>query len=201
MLEHYQPQALQPEGFNPSVDLPYGLHVGQVQAAMQDWLDFLAFINAQLYLKNMNRFEDLLMPATFSGLVGEFIVSSLPKYCPRLVKNRYPNGHPDLLPAGQFADDKAPYTHLGIEVKALRHQRGWQGHNPESVWLLVFVFETRHAKSRQALPFRFQQVLGAALEVSDWRFAGRSDQSRRTITASVSASGYQKMRRNWLYRA
>ncbi len=35
--------------------------------------------------------------------------------------------------------------------------------------------------------------------VGDWLFSGRSATSRRTITASVTESGYQKMLANWVY--
>ena len=44
-------------------------------------------------------------------------------------------------------------------------------------------------------------VCGALLEKSDWLFAGRSETSRRTITASVTRTGYDKMMANWLYKA
>jgi hypothetical protein len=43
--------------------------------------------------------------------------------------------------------------------------------------------------------------VGAQLEESDWKFAGRSETSRRTITASVTSSGYNKMMANWIYNA
>jgi hypothetical protein len=33
----------------------------------------------------------------------------------------------------------------------------------------------------------------------DWSFSGRSASSRRTITASVTKSGYEKMSANWIY--
>ena len=41
-------------------------------------------------------------------------------------------------------------------------------------------------------PFRFIKVVGALLTQNDWSFSGRSATSRRTITASVTRSGYQK---------
>jgi hypothetical protein len=34
----------------------------------------------------------------------------------------------------------------------------------------------------------------------DWSFSGRSEVSRRTITASVTKYGYQKMMSNWIYQ-
>ena len=59
---------------------------------MLDFLGFLEFINQQLYTKQMQRLESLLMPANFSSIVGEFIISRIPRYCAGLVKNRYHNG-------------------------------------------------------------------------------------------------------------
>jgi len=44
-------------------------------------------------------------------------------------------------------------------------------------------------------------VVAADLKKSDWKFAGRSAESRRTITASVTQSGYDKMVANWIYMA
>jgi hypothetical protein len=44
-------------------------------------------------------------------------------------------------------------------------------------------------------------VAGARLDKEDWSFSGRSESSRRTITASVTKSGYEKMMANWIYRA
>ncbi|MCY1312917.1 hypothetical protein D9M70_633900 [compost metagenome] len=51
------------------------------------------------------------------------------------------------------------------------------------------------------MPFRFLRVVGAQLTKDDWKFAGRSETSRRTITASVTTSGYNKMMANWIYNA
>lgn len=61
------------------------------------------------------------MPANFSSLVGEFMSTSLPKYCSSLVKNQYHNGHPDLIPAGYFLNDAVQHSREGIEVKASRY--------------------------------------------------------------------------------
>jgi len=47
--------------------------------------------------------------------------------------------------------------------------------------------------------FSFQAVYAARLELTDWAFSGRSETSRRTIKASVTKSGVQKMKANWVY--
>jgi hypothetical protein len=166
---------------------------------MNDFLDFLGFINPQLHTKQIARLETMLMPANFSSIVGEFMTSAIPKYCKTLVKNRYHNGHPDLIPTGVFTTDSVQHSDIGIEVKASRYLGGWQGHNPEDIWLMVFVFDCNRPKDVIPRPFRFIRVIGARLERTDWIFSGRSETSRRTITASVTKSGYAKMMANWIY--
>lgn len=171
---------------------------------MNDYLDFLGFINSQLHTKKIERLESFLMPANFSSMVGEFMTASIPKHCTTIIKNKYHNGHPDMLPKGKFPGDSILHAPEGIEVKASRYMKGWQGHNPEDVWLLVFVFDcnrpTDKPKGIPPRPFRFVKVVGAQLTKGDWRFSGRSSTSRRTITASVTDSGFAKMEANWIYR-
>jgi hypothetical protein len=198
------PQPLRAPGFNPKVKLPYGLQAEHIRAAMDGLIEFLGFINQQLYSREMQRIEAIWMPANFSSIVGEFMAVTIPRHCATLVKNRYHNGHPDLIPAGRFENDAVQYTHHGIEIKASRYARGWQGHNPENIWLMVFVFDSNRpgdaTKNVPPKPFRFVEVSGAKLTKRDWVFSGRSAASRRTITASVTESGYRKMMRNWIYR-
>jgi len=198
------PKPLTPDGFNLMAKIPYGCQVEHIREAMNDFLYFLGFVNTQLHGKELPRLESLLMPANFSSMVGEFVIARLPHFCPHLVKNTYHNGHPDLLPKGEFPGDSAQHTTTGIEIKASRHQSGWQGHNAEEVWLLVFVFDSNTARDYSLgidpRPFRFRKVLGAQLCKEDWSFSGRSAGSRRTITASVTTSGVQKMNKNWIYK-
>ncbi|MGA2065355.1 MAG: hypothetical protein ABSG86_10310 [Thermoguttaceae bacterium] len=70
---------------------------------------------------------------------------------------------------------------------------------------MVFVFDANSARDASLQiapkPFRFLKVVGAQLAKSDWNFSGRSETSRRTITASVTRTGYEKMEANWLYRS
>lgn len=199
------PVALDPNGFNPVAQIPFGLAPGHIQAAMQEFLDFIGFVSESLQPKGIPRLESFLMPANFSSIVGEFMAAAIPKYCTTLVKNTYHNGHPDLIPVNHFANNAVQHDTAGIEIKASRHTRGWQGHNAEACWLMVFVFDSN--TSRDTLigvppkPFRFVAVYGAQLDKEDWNFSGRSETSRRTITASVTKTGYAKMSSNWIYRA
>lgn len=190
--------------FNSQAMLPYGLRIHHVQKSMEDFIDFLGFINKQLHTKDIPRLESFLMPANFSSIVGEFMNITIPKYCPTLVKNKYHNGHPDLIPKGTFLDNAVQHSTEGIEIKGSRHSSGWQGHNPESIWLMVFHFESNtsadYQNQKPPFPFRFVGVYAAKLEMDDWNFSGRSETSRRTITASINKSGTRKMIANWVYR-
>ncbi len=199
------PVPLDPANLNSQAVMPYGCTVEHVFAAMQEYIDFLGFINKQLATRQIPRFETMLMPANFSSMVGEFMGTSIPKHCPSIVKNNYHNGHPDLIPAGRFLGDSVQHAGPeGIEIKASRYLKGWQGHNPEDVWLMVFVFDSNRpidaSTGVKPKPFRFLHVLGALIDKDDWQFAGRSKSSRRTITAAVLPTGYAKMAANWIYR-
>lgn len=65
---------------------------------------------------------------------------------------------------------------------------------------MVFVFDSNRPTDTIPMPFRFEAVFGAQLALADWRFSGRSATSRRTITASISCSGYDKLTANWIYQ-
>jgi hypothetical protein len=190
--------------FNKLAQLPFGCKIEHIESAMNDFVSFLGFINIQLGTKKIPRLESFMMQANFSSLVGEFMNAAIPKYCPTVVKNRYHNGHPDLLPTGKFPKDSMLHATEGIEIKASRHLSGWQGHNPEDVWLMVFVFDSNTVRDEplgnKPRSFRFIKVVGDVITKDDWNFSGRSATSRRTITASVTRSGFDKMERNWIYR-
>jgi len=204
-LDYCVPERPVLENFNVNAKIPFGVSAEGVFHAMVDFTDFLRIVDTELVRKDMTRLEDMLMPANFSSMVGEFITSNLPKHCPTIAKNTYHNGHPDLLPAGKYQRNAAQHVGSdGIEIKASRYRKGWQGHNPEDVWLMVFVFEGGRPSdantANEKMRFRFLAVYGAQLEKADWEFAGRSQTSRRTITATVVPSGFEKMANNWIYK-
>ena len=198
------PVAVRAECFNAGCELPYGLSPDHIRAAMDDFVGFVHQVDSRLYRSGMAPLGSMLMPANFSSVVGEFIIARLDAHCPTLTKNRYHNGHPDLIPAGTFPGDAAQHSAEGVEVKASRYLSGWQGHNPEETWLMVFAFQSSRPVDRHEglaqVPFGFVKVVGAQLTRDDWNFSGRTGESRRTITASVTASGHAKLEANWIYR-
>lgn len=179
MKNNTEEQACKPvpvnhESFNINCSFPYGLEVIHIRKAMEEFISFIGFINQQLYTKKMPRLESFLMPANFSSIVGEFMNASIPKYCSTLVKNQYHNGHPDLIPAGKFPQNSVQYSNEGVEIKGSRHASGWQGHNPEAVWLMVFYFDSNTSNDKKnqigPKPFEFKGVYAAKLVESDWTF-------------------------------
>ena len=112
--DFYTPENPDPRSFNPKAVIPLGLTPEHICKAMKEFTDFLGFLDLQLFTKQMPRFEDFLMPANFSSMVGEFMGANIPKYCTGVVKNRYHNGHPDLIPAKRFENDMCQHGHEGI---------------------------------------------------------------------------------------
>jgi len=110
------PHPVRLEGFNPNAKLPYSLTVEHIRSAMTDFSAFLGLVNQQLVSREMQRLETIVMPANFSSMVGEFMAVSIPRYCTTLAKNRYHNGHPDLIPTGMFVNNAVQYSHIGIRL-------------------------------------------------------------------------------------
>lgn len=197
------PERIDKNGFNPKAKIPFGVTTAHICSAMQDFIDFLSTIDRELHAKDMATLENTMMQANFSSLVGEMMGARIPKHCPTVAKNLYHNGHPDMLPAGKYPGNAAQHAGSdGIEIKASRYLQGWQGHNAEDVWLMVFVFQSGREgpKVKETQAFKFLLVAGAMLTKADWLFAGRSETSRRTITASVTKAGAAKMMANWIYK-
>jgi len=97
--------------FNAGAVLPYGLTIEHVYLAMNEFVNFLGYINQQLNSKSIQRFESMLMPANFSSMVGEFMTSTIPKHCTTLAKNQYHNGRTRPAPEGTVPC-KSASTHL-----------------------------------------------------------------------------------------
>jgi len=199
------PRPISPDGFNPEVELPFGLTTEHIRHAMDDFVKLIRVANVQLHSEGIQRLETILAPANFSGMVGDFMAVAIPNYCAGLARNMYHNGHPDMIPKGRFPNEAVQYAHEGIEIKASRYLAGWQGHNPENAWLMVFVFDSNRPTDtlRGIAPksFEFQMVAGAQIIEADWGVAGRREGGRRTPTAGVLRTGREKMLANWIYKA
>jgi hypothetical protein len=188
--------------FNPDAELPYGLTVTEVKAAINAAYDLLHDVNTFLAGRGYSRLEDLLLGNAFAGLLSEVLVRSLADHSPALVRNTYVGGHPDLILPEAYPNDAALKAAEGIEIKSSKQKGGWQGHNPEEGWVMVFRYtiDTKTTPIEGREPTEVVEVLTARLEMNDWNFSRRSETSRRTITASINRYGMQKLRANPIYR-
>lgn len=178
--------------FNNKVELPHDLTIQQIELAMNDCVTVIKNYDKFAISNDLPNLVDLQTPAGFSSMISEMAIKKLTQHCSTLCQNTYHNGHPDLIPVGIYPNNSILKGTQGIEVKASKLLSGWQGHNPEDVFLLIFVYSLNPE-------FRFRKVLGANLLKEDWTYSGRNSESRRTITASVNKYGMKKLRTNWIY--
>lgn len=188
------PLFLNKEWVNDAAILPYGLALGEIDSAVARTYKFFYGLNYHLESSNQRPLEEMLLSSNLSGMISEVVVRHIAEQSTSLLKNDRVGGHPDLLPVGVYETTDIQRGNEGIEIKASTHKGGWQGHNPEASWLMVFRYETK------PVGFRFTEILCAKLEETDWSFSGRKEGSRRTPTASINIVGMNKLRDNYIYR-
>lgn len=167
---------------------------------MQDVYDLLGDINSFLLSRGLQRIEETVRAAIFSGIISDVIAASLAKHGRVLTENRYHNGHPDLIPRGRYALDKVAAGEEGVEVKATRGGGAVDTHGARDGWLCVFRYvvdsDTEPAHDRHAT--RITEILLARLERDDFRRNERGELGTRT--ASPNRTALDKLRANWVYR-
>ncbi len=195
-----RPAQLVPQYVNPKISLPYQLTVDEVSKAVAETYRLFNGLNNFLTSNGFSPMEELLLGNSFSGILSEFLVKNIARVSNTLVANLKVGGHPDLLPKGYYSSNLILKGDEGIEVKSSIQKGGWQGHNPENCWLLVFRYIVGKQDDDRVVPLTFVEILCAKLTKEDWSFSGRKGASRRTPTASITTSGVEKLRRNFLYR-
>ena len=187
---------------NYQATLPYNLIADEVIAAVQAVYNFFYDVNGFLIERGYSRLEELLLGNSFAGLLSEILVKEIDRASKSLVRNSKVGGHPDLLPVGMYKEPAVLRGEHGIEIKSSKERGGWQGHNPEAGWIMVFRYtiDTDTDPPTERHPTEFVQILTANLELEDWNFSGRSGTSRRTITASINRHGVHKLRSNPVYQ-
>jgi len=90
----------------------------------------------------------------------------------------------------------------GIEIKASRYLKNWQGHSGEDSWLMMFVFQSGrlNPKLTQQVGFKFLIVAGGLLSKDDGPYAGTSGTGLTMITQSITKITAQKIMANWIYK-
>ncbi len=195
-----RPAKLDPRYVNRRVILPYELRVKEVEKAVAQTYRLFHGLNDFLERDGFHPLEELLLGNSLSGIISEFLVKNIARASAALEANMKVGGHPDLLPRGHYSSNLVLKGDEGIEVKTSIQRGGWQGHNPEDCWLMVFRYAIGEQDMGEPIPLTFLEILCAKLDRRDWSFSGRKGTSRRTPTASITASGVEKLRRNFLYR-
>ena len=195
-----RPTQLDPRYVNRGASLPYGLRVDEVEKAVAETYRLLHGVNDYLVGAGFLSLESLLLGNSLSGIISEFLVKNIARTSTTMEANLKVGGYPDLLPKGQYSSNLVLKGDKGIEVKSSIQAGGWQGHNPEDCWLMVFRYAVGEQQDGANLPLTFIEILCAEVKQSDWSFSGRKGSSRRTPTASITATGVEKLRRNFLYR-
>lgn len=194
------------EEADATIVLPYGLTAAAVVAAVNRVYSYLHAVNSASVMHGYPRLEDIIQPASFSGLLSESVCQSFVQATatatPGLVRNLKPNGRPDLVPRGKFAGDSILHGDDGVEVKVSRHASSWQGHNVEDGWLMgvLISVDIETVPVYDRMPTIVERVMIAKLEEADWSFSGRSATSRRTPTASIRKSGRDKLEGGMVYQ-
>jgi hypothetical protein len=116
--------ALDPSKFNTGLSLPFELRLDDFRSAVQDVYDFFFDVNLGLSKKGLDRLDDMLRPASMSGIVSDMLTASLAKHSRTLVVNAFHNGHPDLIVRGQYPKNSTKAGELGVEVKTTRMRGG-----------------------------------------------------------------------------
>jgi len=194
------PTGLDPQYVNGKVLLPYGLKVDEVENAVAETYRLFHGLNSFLAKSGFQSLEEMLLGNSLSGLISEFLVKNIAEASATLVANRKVGGHPDLLPEGCYMSSLVLKGDEGIEVKCSVQKGGWQGHNPENCWLMVFRYVVGKQSDGTIEPLTFAEILCAELTKSDWSFSDRKGTSRRTPTASITKDGVEKLRKGFLYR-
>lgn len=192
--------------FNPNARLPYGVTADEIRTAIKEFYDFYSGLNEFLLREGHGRLETVLRANNaLSDFIGNVATEELANSSDALIVNQKPDGFPDLLPVDHDAYREQNYEvhhgEHGIETKCSKSNGGWQAHNNEEAWFIVFRYKRGDTESdiEDMDPIQFTQVLAANLNEEDWSHSGRSGDSRRTITSSIIASGMHKLRSNPIY--
>ena len=189
-----------PDYLRPRALLPYSLRELDFRAALQDVYDFFFDVNTLLRSRGLARLDETLRPENMSGLVTDVLKSSMAKHSRTLVQNRFPNGHPDLVVGGVYAQDRVQAGEQGIEIKTTRKRGGAvDTHGARDQWLCVFVYsvDTATEPIDDREPLMIREIYLAHVTPDDFRRNARGELGTRTAT--LHRAGLALLRANAVY--
>jgi hypothetical protein len=189
-----------------TITLPYGITARGILAAISDIYAYIHAVNNASIEHRYDRLEDLMLPSSFSGLISELVVRAVAREnasgIPGVTQNLRPGGRPDIIPRATYPDDAVLHGSEGVEVKTSTSATSWQGHSPETGWLMVVQIAVDRLTTPvyDRSPTTVERVLIAELVEADWTYSGRREGSRRTPTASINPSGRAKLAAGVVYQ-
>lgn len=194
-------QSVDREAFNPDIELPYNLKIQDFENAMHDIYDFFFEIDSYSVKKGWGRLEDIIQKQALSNFLSNMLNTSLANHSRELVVNALPNGHPDLIPKGEYPGNRIMNASSGVEVKATSNASGAVDmHGARAQDLCVFVYETEDDLDKPIEvrePLTFTAVFLGHVESEDYRRNERGELGTRTAT--LNATGLERFRQNWVY--
>lgn len=132
--------------FNPDAELPYGAEPENVADAIDEFYTFYSELNEFLLNSGFGRIESILRANNaLSDFIGNVVTEAVADQSDALIHNQKPDGFPDLLPVNkaEYAEQDYEVHHgtEGIETKCSKSSGGWQAHNNEEAWFIVFRYE------------------------------------------------------------
>jgi hypothetical protein len=131
--------------------LPYGMTGRGIGEAVTDLYAYLHALNRASIDHGYERLEDIMLAAGYSGLLSELVVRSVARRLstgnPGVARNTRPGGRPDLVPRAFYDGDSVLRGQQGVEVKVTTSASSWQGHNPESGWIMVVQIKVSHDRA------------------------------------------------------
>lgn len=188
-------------GFNDDLTLPYALRLDMFAIAMDDIYEVLHNINSGLVSRGLLPFENSVRGAIYSGMLSDLLTEGMASHAAGLVKNQYSNGHPDLLPAGRYADNSARSAEEGVEIKVTKKASGAVDmHSDRPAWYCIFRYVADYSTEpiMERAPTRFTDIWLARLDESHFRKNERGP--RGTRTATPHREGVKHLHANWVYR-
>lgn len=153
--------------------------------------DFFELVNTALSAKGFEWIENLVQPAAISTMTSDMATEALARFSQLLVVNGYHNGHPDLIPKGEYPGDAIAAGDHGIEVKSAKNKRVTDCHSPRNGWYCQFVYVVDDNPIRaERQPTRVKAVHLANVREEMFRLNDRGRRGTRTATLNREGVKY-----------
>jgi transcriptional regulator with XRE-family HTH domain len=196
IVEKIQATVVNPAYFRPSVPLPEGLTLVDLEAAMNQTQSIFCIINKNMLNEVGRPLHDLIQGNNFSGLVSNIFSDAMDANS--AYRHNHEQRYPDLinkLASGGVA--------LGLEVKAtINIGKGGESHIGHGGWHTVVCYEITD-DGIEIIHVMLAMLNGHQNSDPDWRYLGSRENaetgSRRTETYTTVLKGTTKLRDGTVY--